>query len=193
MVAILGAGPIGASIAHRLAERQRVRHVRLIDGSGSAATGKALDIAQSGPVEHFDTTVTASTSVLDAVGADVVIVADEIASGDWDGERGLALMSQLTRAGVSAPIVFAGSRHVWLMERCYLELKIAADRLIGSAPSAIAAAARAWAALEVNQSSAEVSVTGRPARVVIGWAPATVARVNAVMDRTAGRIRLNNS
>lgn len=174
-VAILGAGPIGASLAHRLSQRQRIRALRLIDADGSAANGKALDIRQSGPVEHFDTIVHASDNVLDAVGAAVIVIADEVSGGEWEGERGLALVMQLTRAGAKAPIVFAGTRQVWLMEKCFTEVKVAADRLIGTAPSAMATAARAWAGLELGLGSVDVLVVGRPPRFVVGWTAATTA------------------
>ncbi len=70
-VAIIGAGPIGASIAHTLARRARVRNVRLIDAASSVAVGKALDIKQSGPVEGFDTRVSGDGNVLAAAGASV--------------------------------------------------------------------------------------------------------------------------
>jgi len=168
-VAILGAGPIGASIAHRLAERQRVRRITLVDASAQAAAGKALDIAQSGPVERFDTLVSSHDRLLDAAGADVIVIADEIAAGEWEGERGLALVAQLARAGTNAPLVFAGPRQLWLLERSFIEARIPASRLVGTAPAAVAAAARAWAALEVNLSAADVTVVGRPPDFVVAW------------------------
>ena len=173
-VAILGAGPIGASIAHRLSQRQRVRGVLLIDANGSAASGKALDIRQSGPVEHFDTIVQASDNVLDAIGAAVIVLADEMSGTEWEGERGLALVMQLARAGAKAPIVFAGPQQVWLMEKSFSEVRVAPDRLIGSAPSAVASAARAWTGLELGLASVDVAVVGRPPQFVVGWSAASV-------------------
>jgi malate/lactate dehydrogenase len=54
-------------------------------------------------------------------------------------------------------------------------LKVPADRLIGSAASAQASAARALIGVELNLSGAdvEVSVSGRPPGLVIGWSSAT--------------------
>jgi malate dehydrogenase len=172
-VAILGAGPIGASIAHRLAQRQCVRLVRLIDAAGAVAAGKALDISQSGPVEHFDTAVVAGDNLLDVAGASVIVCADEVSSGEWEGERGLALVSQIARTGTKAPLVFAGPHQTWLMESAAREAKIPVDRLIGTAASALAAAAQALAGLEVGLSSAEVAIVGRPPRFVPAWTAAT--------------------
>jgi malate dehydrogenase len=173
IVAILGSGPLGASLAHRLAERGRVRVVRLIDTNSGAAAGKALDIAQSGPVQHFDTRIDATDALLSACGAAVIVVADDTATGEWEGERGLALVAQLVRAGTTAPLVFAGPRQAWLIEKSYAELKVKADRLVGTAASAMVSAARAWAGVELGLASVELTVVGRPPAFTIGWSAAT--------------------
>ena len=67
--AILGAGAVGSAIAQRLAERGRVREVRLIDENGPVAAGKALDILQSGPIGRYDTRLTATHDPLFAATA----------------------------------------------------------------------------------------------------------------------------
>ena len=54
-VAIIGAGELGGSLAHVLARGNVARAIRLIDETGQVAAGKALDIAQAGPVENFST------------------------------------------------------------------------------------------------------------------------------------------
>jgi malate dehydrogenase len=172
-VVILGAGPVGAAVAHRLAERARVRAITLVDASLSGASGKALDIRQSGPVSHFDTCLTAAGDVLAAAGASTVVVADEIDAGEWEGERGLVMLGQLIRAGVTAPMVFTGSRALWLMEKCYGELKVPAHRLIGTAASAMVGVARGWAGLELGLSAVDVSVVGRPPGLIVGWSTGT--------------------
>ena len=48
VIAIIGAGPLGAALAHKLAGRSRVADVHLIDPEEPVAKGKALDILQSG-------------------------------------------------------------------------------------------------------------------------------------------------
>jgi len=173
-VAILGAGPIGASIAHRLAQRARVRRIVLVDASGQAAAGKALDIAQSGPIDHFDTTIEAADDVRACASADVIVIADEHVEGEWQGDRGLTLVRQLVQAGMTAPMVFAGPSQTWLIEAVYRELKVPAARLIGSASAAMASAVRAIAGLEVGLSTVDLAVVGRPPALVVGWASATI-------------------
>jgi malate dehydrogenase len=174
-VAIVGAGPIGSAIAHRLAERARVGEVRLIDDKADVASGKALDIRQSGPIGRFDTAVSGSGDVLAAAGADVVVIADALSGGEWQGEPGLALVGRLVRAGSTAPFVFAGAAQTWLVEAVARELHVAPDRLIGTAPSAIASAIAALASVEAGHTGVDVAVAGRPPALVVAWSSATVS------------------
>ncbi len=174
-VAILGAGPIGAAVAHRLAERTRVREVRLIDDKADVAAGKALDILPSGPIGRFDTAVSGSGDLLAAVGAQAIVIADTVADGEWQGERGLALIRQLLRAGSAGPFVFAGPSQVTLMETAARELHAPNVGLVGTAASAVAASVAALASIEAGHSGVEVAVAGRPPALVIGWSTATLA------------------
>src|SRR5215471_19868702 len=143
VAAILGAGPLGASIAHKLAERAVFREIRLIDDNGPVAAGKALDIRQSGPVGGFDVDLSATTDPLAATGAAVIILADPLGGGEWEGDRGLSLISRLARAGTTAPMVLAGAAQVTVMERAVSELRLPADRIVGTAASAVVTAVRA--------------------------------------------------
>jgi malate dehydrogenase len=146
--------------------------IRLIDANGAAAAGKALDIRQSGPAERFDTPIDADEDVLASAAADIVVVADEIGEGEWQGERGLAMLRRLVAAGVQAPLVFAGPSQALLMEQAFRELKIPANRMVGSATTAVAAAVGALAGLETGLSAVDVAVVGRPPGLVIGWSSA---------------------
>ena len=112
-VAILGAGEIGSAIAQRLAERERVREIRLVDEEAAVAAGKSLDIQQSAPVRGFDTRLVATADVLTAAGTDVVVLADALDGGEWRDERGLEVVEKLMRAGTRAPLVFAGIWQDW--------------------------------------------------------------------------------
>jgi malate dehydrogenase len=191
VVAIVGAGPIGASIAHTLARRARVRDIRLIDAAAGVAAGKALDIRQSGPVEGYDTRLSGDGNTLAAVGAQVIVIADSHEAGEWEGDRGLGLVRLLKTAGATGPFVFAGPGQTWLMEAAVRELGVAPDRVIGTAAAGLTGAARALVALEVNGSGADASliVCGRPPAFVVGWSSATIGGA-LVTDRVAPH-RLN--
>ncbi len=176
-IAIIGGGPIGGSIAHKLAGRDRVGEVRLIDGDERIAQGKALDITQAGPVEGFSTRVTAAGAIAAAAGAAAIVIADAAnGQGEHSGESGLALLRQVAAIEGAAPIVCAGATQRELIARATTELHLPASRVIGSAPLALESALRALAGLAIDASGVEVSlrVVGVPPRsAVVAWEEAS--------------------
>ena len=72
-IVVLGAGNIGGSLAQRLAEADLASEVVLVDIVDGLPQGKALDIAESGPIVGFSTKVTGSTSLEALRGAEVVV------------------------------------------------------------------------------------------------------------------------
>jgi malate/lactate dehydrogenase len=124
--------------------------------------------------------------VLAAAGAGVIVIADSHESGEWEGDRGLAMVRQLVSAGATGPFVFAGPKQTWLMEAAVQELGVSAARIAGTAAAALTGAVRALVALEVNGSAADVSlvVTGRPPAFVVAWSSATIGG-SLVTDRVA--------
>ena len=72
-IALIGAGQIGGTLAH-LAAIKELGDVILFDIAEGTPQGKALDIAQSGPVEGFDAALKGANSYADIAGADVCIV-----------------------------------------------------------------------------------------------------------------------
>lgn len=163
-------------MADTLVRRARVREVRLIDEAAEVATGKALDIRQSGPVHGSDTRISGVGDVLAAAGTDVIVIADSHEGGEWEGDRGLTLVRQLMTAGATAPLVFACPRQTWLMEAAAREIQVAPDRIVGTAAAALTGAVRGLVALEVNGSGADVAlvVAGRPPSFVVAWSSATI-------------------
>ena len=179
MVAIIGAGALGGTLAHTLAGRSRVDEVRLIDPEGRVAEGKALDIQQSSPVEQWSTRLTAATSMTAAAGADVIVLADLLKTGEVAGDAGLALVRQLVRTDTTAPLLFAGGAQRELMALTVGELRVAPRRAIGSAPFGLESSIRAIAGALIDASPADLSigVAGVPPRdIAIGWDAATAFR-----------------
>jgi len=72
-IALIGAGQIGGTLAHLIALKE-LGDVILFDIAEGTPQGKSLDIAQSGPVEGFDASLTGTNSYADLAGADVCIV-----------------------------------------------------------------------------------------------------------------------
>src|ERR1700750_373925 len=72
-IALSGAGTIGGTLAH-LAAQKELGDVVLFDIVEGVPQGKALDLAQCGPVEGFNAKIKGTNSYADIAGADVVIV-----------------------------------------------------------------------------------------------------------------------
>jgi malate dehydrogenase len=72
-IALVGAGNIGGTLAH-LAGLKELGDIVLFDIVDGVPQGKALDIAQSSPVDGFDAAVTGASDYAAIAGADVVIV-----------------------------------------------------------------------------------------------------------------------
>lgn len=176
LIAIIGAGPLGGALAQALAERDRVSEVRLIDPEGRIADGKALDLAQSAPVEQFSTRLTAAQSYAAAAGADAIVFADPVASGEIAGDAGLPIVRQIAKLDTTAPLLFAGGGARTLMSIALTELRIAPHRVVGSAPLALESSVVAVTAALADVSPADLSIgiAGVPPHhAVIGWDAAT--------------------
>ena len=77
-IALIGAGNIGGTLAH-LAATKELGDVVLFDVVEGVPQGKALDLAQSGPVEGFDASIKGANDYADIAGADVCIVTAGVA------------------------------------------------------------------------------------------------------------------
>lgn len=170
-VAIIGAGDLGGALARTLAANDAVTRIVVIDEARTVAAGKALDIRQTGPIESYDTAVDGTDDVHAATSADVVVVADRHGQGEWTSEAALALLDRIARMAPQAPIVLAGARHHTLMTLALGELKVPTRRLIGSAPVAAVAAARALMAPALDASPVDIAIPilGLPPTWVLAW------------------------
>jgi malate dehydrogenase len=72
-IALIGAGMIGGTLAHLAAVRE-MGDIVLFDIAEGAPQGKALDLAQAGPVDGFDVELKGTNDYADIAGADVCIV-----------------------------------------------------------------------------------------------------------------------
>jgi len=72
-IALIGAGMIGGTLAHLIGLKE-LGDVVMFDIIEGMPQGKTLDIAQSSPVESFDSNLRGTNDYVDIRGADVVIV-----------------------------------------------------------------------------------------------------------------------
>ncbi len=72
-IALIGSGQIGGTLAHLIGLKE-LGDIVLFDISEGTPQGKALDIAESAPIEGFDAAYLGTNAYADIEGADVVIV-----------------------------------------------------------------------------------------------------------------------
>ncbi|MFL2887708.1 MAG: malate dehydrogenase [Pelagibacterales bacterium MED-G40] len=72
-ITLIGAGQIGGTLAHLIALKQ-LGDVVLFDIAEGIAKGKALDIAQSSPVEGFNVNISGTSNYEDTKNSDVIII-----------------------------------------------------------------------------------------------------------------------
>jgi malate dehydrogenase len=72
-ITVIGAGNVGATCAHRLADKQ-LGDVVLIDILEGVPQGKALDLLEAGPIEGYDVRVKGTNDFADTANSDVVVM-----------------------------------------------------------------------------------------------------------------------
>jgi malate dehydrogenase len=77
-IVLIGAGMIGGTLAH-LAAMRELGDIVLFDIAEGIPEGKALDIAEAGPVDDFDAKLRGTSDYKDIEGADVCIVTAGVA------------------------------------------------------------------------------------------------------------------
>jgi malate dehydrogenase len=193
-VCIIGAGELGGAVADGLARGERVSRVLLIDAAGTVAAGKALDIQQSGAVRGFHTRLDGTDDASRAAGCAVCVVADRAGgrtSSEWQNEEGRAMLTHLAPFLADTPIVFAGAAQTALLELAAREVRIPRQRLIGSAPEALASAVTAIVAMEAGCAPDEVRLTvlGSPPGFVVLWSEASIG--GYALEHVLTQVQLN--
>jgi malate dehydrogenase len=72
-VTVIGAGNVGATLAHRLVDKQ-LADVALIDILEGIPQGKGLDLLEAGPIEGYDVKITGTNDYKDTANSDVVVM-----------------------------------------------------------------------------------------------------------------------
>ena len=70
---VVGAGNVGASVAQYAVEKE-LGDVVLVDVLEGIPQGKALDLAQAGPVHHYDSRLVGSNGYDETAGSDIVVI-----------------------------------------------------------------------------------------------------------------------
>jgi malate dehydrogenase len=72
-ITVIGAGNVGATLAHRIADKQ-LADVVVIDILEGVPQGKGLDLLQAGPIEGYDVKVKGTNDYRDTANSDLVVM-----------------------------------------------------------------------------------------------------------------------
>jgi len=178
-IAILGAGELGATLARLLAEAEISRRVVLADPDEGLARGKALDLAQSGPVEGYDTRIEGRGGLATADAPDAVVVADPPELLDATAEAAAIYGRGLVPLVGKGLLIVAGGHSPSIVEAA-VEEGLPRERVLGSAPLAWAGALRRTLADALRARASDVSLTVLglpPAHLILPQHAATVGGV----------------
>ena len=178
-VAIIGAGDIGGALARELARLDIVSRIVIVDDLGNVAAGKALDVAQSGPVDGYHTALAGTNDVAAVVGAAAIVIADRATqpASEWQDDAGLAVLKRAAGLNQKAFIVCAGAKQASMIEKGVNESGLSRLQVFGSAPEALRSAVIAITAVEANAAPSDIalSVLGRPPEhVIVPWDEASI-------------------
>jgi malate dehydrogenase len=166
-VAVIGAGNVGATLAHVLAQRDVASSVVLVDVVEGVPQGKALDMREAGPLQDFDCAVTGTNSAEEGVaGADVVVMTAGLARKPGMDRMDLLKKNLDIVAGVMKAVKAKAPNAVVIMVTNPLDvmtwaaLKVTGfprERVLGMAGVLDSARLRAFIAMELGVSVVDVS------------------------------------
>ncbi|MSQ26066.1 MAG: malate dehydrogenase [Dehalococcoidia bacterium] len=163
-VTVVGAGNVGATLAQRLAERDYA-DVVLVDIVEGLPQGKGLDMAQSGPVIGFDSTITGANTYEATAGSDIVIITAGIARKPGMSRDDLLQTNMKIVGGVTDQVVKYSPNSILIVvsnpldAMAHLTLKRSGfprNRVIGMAGVLDTARFRTFLALELGASVEDI-------------------------------------
>lgn len=166
-------------MVRELAALDVVSRIVIVDDLPGVAAGKALDVAQSGPVDRYHTELAGTSDVAAVVGAKAIVIADRAGqpAAEWADEAGLSLLKRVAGLNQHAFIVCAGAQQAPLVEKAVNETGLSRLRVFGSAPEALRSAVIAITAAEAQAAPPDIalSVLGRaPQQVIVPWDEASI-------------------
>jgi len=140
-VTVVGAGNVGATTAHRLADKQ-LADVVLIDILEGVPQGKGLDLLQSGPIEGYDVRVKGTNNYADTANSDIVVMTagfprkpgmsrDDLLKANYDVVKGA--IEQVAKVSPEAILIVVTNPLDAMAQAAYKVSGFSKNRVIGMA------------------------------------------------------------
>jgi len=207
-VTVVGAGNVGATTAHRLADKQ-LADVVLIDILEGVPQGKGLDLLQSGPIEGYDVHVKGTNDYADTANSDVVVMTagfprkpgmsrDDLLKANYDVVKGT--IEKVARYSPESILIVVTNPLDAMAQAAYKVSGFSRNRVIGMAGVLDTARYRTFIAeaLEVSVQNVHGFVLGGhgdtmvpvPRYTTVAGIPVTELlpkeKLDAIIKRTAG-------
>src|SRR3954462_9812032 len=206
-VTVVGAGNVGATTAQRIADRQ-LADVVLVDIVAGVPQGKALDLAESGPVEGYDCQITGSNEYAESANSDIVVITAGIPRKPGMSRDDLLKTNHGIVKGVTEQVVkfspnciiIVVSNPLDAMAQTALRVsKFPKQRVIGMAGVLDSARFRAFIGMELNVSVDNIhafvlgghgdTMVPMPRYTTVAGIPITELMPKETIDRLAQRAR----
>lgn len=165
-ITVIGAGHVGATAAHRIAEKQLANTVVLLDIVEGIPQGKALDMYESGPVGLFDTKVYGTNDYSDTADSDIILITAGMARKPGMSREDLLMknativkqVTDLVMQHSKNPIIIMVSNPLDIMTHVgYIRSKLPKERVLGMAGVLDSARFRSFIAEELNVSMQDIN------------------------------------
>ncbi len=165
-ITVIGAGHVGATAAHRIAEQRLARTVVLLDIVEGIPQGKALDMYESGPVGLFDTMIHGTNDYQDTADSDIVVITAGLARKPGMSREDLLMKNATIVKDVTDqvmqhsknPTIIMVSNPLDIMTHVgYMRSKLPKEKVIGMAGVLDTARFRSFIAEELNVSMQDIN------------------------------------
>src|SRR6266699_1930310 len=159
-VSIVGAGNVGATTGQRIVDRQ-LADVVLIDIIEGVPQGKALDLAESGPIEGYDCKLTGTNNYADTADSDIVVITagiprkpgmsrDDLLRTNYGIVKGVT--EQVVKNSPKCTIIVVSNPLDAMVQTAYRVSRFPKERVIGMAGVLDSARFRTFIGMELNVS-----------------------------------------
>src|SRR5213596_1958908 len=159
-VSIVGAGNVGATAGQRIVDKQ-LADVVLIDIIEGVPQGKALDLAESGPIEGYDCKITGTNNYMDTTNSDIVVITagvprkpgmsrDDLLRTNYGIVKGVT--EQVIKNSPKCIIIVVSNPLDAMVQTAYRVSKFPKERVIGMAGVLDSARFRTFIAMELKVS-----------------------------------------
>jgi len=164
-ISVVGAGNVGASVAQYVVEKE-LGDVVLVDVIDGLPQGKALDLAQAGPIHRYDSTLIGSNGYDETANSDIVVITAGMARKPGMTRDDLlfknaeivgGVVDQVVARSKSAILILVTNPLDAMVQLAWKKSRFAPHRVIGMAGILDSARFRTFVARELNVSVENVT------------------------------------